>query len=164
MAAKDTCCSYCGQRFPEDQGWPRQCVGCGRRTYRNPIPVAVVLVPVDDGLLLIRRAIAPHIGGLALPGGYIGWDETWQEAGAREVWEETGLRLDPGTIRDFGARADRQGFVLIFGLAPPQRASDIPPVPPAGEVSECVIARGLVDLVFSLHAEAMRAFFSAGQL
>ncbi len=40
------------------------------RTYRNPLPVAVAVVPVDGGgVLMIRRAIPPV--GLAFPGGYI---------------------------------------------------------------------------------------------
>ena len=55
------------------------------------------------GLLVVRRGITPGLGELALPGGYIGMGETWQEAGAREVWEETGLRLDPAEIEDFTA-------------------------------------------------------------
>ena len=35
----------------------------------NPLPVAVVIVPVDDGAMLIRRSIEPAKGQLAFPGG-----------------------------------------------------------------------------------------------
>src|SRR6476659_9743246 len=51
-------------------------------SWANPLPVSVVLVPVDGGLLLVRRAIPP-VGQLALPGGYINLGESWEEAGAR---------------------------------------------------------------------------------
>ena len=42
-----TFCSFCGMRFPEDAGRPRCCPACGNTTYRNPLPVAVALVPVE---------------------------------------------------------------------------------------------------------------------
>ncbi|HET9221798.1 MAG TPA: NUDIX domain-containing protein, partial [Roseiflexaceae bacterium] len=101
MHKKHSHCSYCGAAFAEGQPWPRLCAACGNTTYLNPTPVAVVLLPVDDGLLLVRRAIPPHVGKLALPGGYVNLDETWQEAGAREVLEETGVVIDPQEIREY---------------------------------------------------------------
>src|SRR6185436_21045482 len=69
-------CSYCGTAFPQEAPWPRMCPGCGETTWRNPLPVAVVLLPVDmtdgrRGLVVIRRGIEPGYGLLALPGGFI---------------------------------------------------------------------------------------------
>ena len=49
--AKDTYCSHCGTAFPADAPWPHRCLHCGNATYRNPLPVSVVLLPIDDGLL-----------------------------------------------------------------------------------------------------------------
>lgn len=95
-------------------------------SYRNPLPVAVVLVPVDDGLLVVRRSIPPRSGLLALPGGFINHGEGWQEAGAREVEEETGLRIEPATIREFAVRSAPDGTLLVFGMAAPLRAADLP--------------------------------------
>ena len=60
----------------------------GNTTYRNPTPVAVVLVPVDDGLLVIRRGAGNErgVGQLGLPGGYIDFaDENWQAGAARRA-------------------------------------------------------------------------------
>ena len=82
---KDSHCSYCGQRFSHDQPWPRQCAKCGNISFVNPIPVVIVLVPVDDGVLVVRRSQEPGSGVLALPGGFVELGETWQETGAREV-------------------------------------------------------------------------------
>src|SRR5690606_33625987 len=60
MYQKDSHCSYCGRPFRPDAPWPRICTHCGRTTYRNPLPVAVVLLPIDDeGLLVVRRNIDP---------------------------------------------------------------------------------------------------------
>ena len=62
-----TFCSFCGTRFPPSENWPRTCPACHNTTYRNPLPVAVMLVPVEEkGLLLIRRLVEPQAGKLAL--------------------------------------------------------------------------------------------------
>lgn len=66
--------------------------------YRNPTPVVCILVKVNGGLLMVRRGLAEGFGQLAIPGGYQNVGETWQEAGAREVWEETGVHIDPDGI------------------------------------------------------------------
>ena len=61
--------------------------------YDNTPTVVVVLVPISDGLLMIRRALADGRGKLALPGGYQMRGQTWQEAGARECWRRLGSVL-----------------------------------------------------------------------
>ena len=155
-----TFCSFCGTRFPEDLGWPRRCPACGQTTYRNPLPVAVALVPVDGGLLLIRRLVEPQVGKLALPGGYINFGETWQAAAAREVAEETGVVLDPATIHEFRVRSAPDGTVLIFGLSAPVERSAVAAFEPTAETSECLVIRAPVpDMAFPLHAEAIEAYF-----
>jgi hypothetical protein len=70
MFTQHSHCSYCGHPFEADQAWPRLCAACGNTSFVNPLPVSVVLLPVDDGLLTVRRNIAPQIGQLALPGGH----------------------------------------------------------------------------------------------
>ena len=160
MYKKNSHCFYCGVAFAEDQSWPRKCANCGRSTYLNPLPVAVILVPVDEGLLVVRRGITPGLGELALPGGYIGLGEMWQEAGAREVWEETGLRLDPAEIEDFTALTALEGMVLIFGIAAPRAAADLPPFVPNAESTERLVISAPVELAFPLHTAAARMYFA----
>jgi ADP-ribose pyrophosphatase YjhB (NUDIX family) len=157
MAQKNSHCSYCGAPFAVEVPWPRACGGCGNRSYLNPLPVAVVLVPVGAGVLLVRRAIPPQVGMLALPGGFIGLGESWQEAGAREVLEEAGIAIDPGAIADFYARSSPDGHLLIFGVAPP--LAGLPPFAPTEEASELVVARAPTELAFPLHTAALRFFF-----
>jgi 8-oxo-dGTP diphosphatase len=103
-------CSYCGARYARPAGWPRRCAACGNVSYRNPLPVAVRVVPVEDlGVLMVRRV--DHPAGLALPSGYIEFGECWQDAAARELVEETGICVDPTASRGqglaFAARPER---------------------------------------------------------
>jgi ADP-ribose pyrophosphatase YjhB (NUDIX family) len=152
-------CSYCGLRFPPELEWPRRCPACESTSYLNPLPVAVLLVPVDEGLLLVRRSVGPGTGTLALPGGFINVDESWQEAAAREVFEETGVRVDPAGIRLFDVQSAPDGTVLIFGLAPRLRSADLPSFTGTDETSERVVAVGPVELAFPLHTRVAARFW-----
>ena len=87
-------------------------------SYLNPKPVAVAVQPVGAGLLVVRRGIPPAEKLLALPGGYIDVDETWQVAAVRELAEETGLRADPSAVRLFDTLSAPDGTLLVFGLLP----------------------------------------------
>jgi ADP-ribose pyrophosphatase YjhB (NUDIX family) len=77
-----------------------------------------MLLPVDGGLLCVRRSIEPALGELALPGGFLEVNETWQEGCVRELFEETGIRTGVEEVELFGVYNDtRAGFLLVFGLA-----------------------------------------------
>ena len=151
-------CSYCGAAFVVDQVWPRVCAACENITYRNPLPVAVAVVPVDRGLLMIRRAIPP-VGALALPGGFIDLGESWQAAMARELWEETGVVIEPAAFREHCVRSSSANL-LVFGMAPAMRASDLPPFVATSETSERLVVMAPPDGIgFPLHAQVVEAFF-----
>jgi ADP-ribose pyrophosphatase YjhB (NUDIX family) len=163
MIKKNSHCTYCGHRFDEPQLWPRTCTACGNTSFLNPVPVSVVLVPIDDGVLVVRRNIEPQKGQLALPGGYINYGESWQAAGAREVFEETGLMIDPDHIREFRVRSAPDSTLLIFGLAKPiGRAitrGDLPPFVSNEETQEIKVITAPEELAFSLHTEVLRDYF-----
>jgi ADP-ribose pyrophosphatase YjhB (NUDIX family) len=152
-------CSFCGHPFAAEQPWPRTCAACGQTSYLNPLPVAVVLLPVDDGLLLVRRSIPPKQGMLALPGGYINLGESWQAAGAREVREEIGLSIDPDEIQDFRVLSAPDGTVLIFGVAGSRMIAELPVFAATDEASECVVLRAPQELAFDLHQQVVEEFF-----
>lgn len=158
-----TFCSYCGHRYGPDAGWPRHCVQCDNWTFRNPVPVAVVLQPVDHGVLTVRRTIEPRSGWLALPGGYVDWGETWQEAGAREMWEEAGVRIDPAGLREFKVFSAGNSTMMVVARATPIAAADLPPFVPNEEASERLILTAPQELAFPLHTEILADYF-AGRL
>ena len=70
------------------------------RTFKYQYPRAALTVDCvifgfDEGelkVLLIERALAPFKGKWALPGGFVGVDETLDEAARRELQDETGIK------------------------------------------------------------------------
>jgi 8-oxo-dGTP pyrophosphatase MutT (NUDIX family) len=126
-------------------------------SYLNPAPVVAVLVPVDNGVLVIRRGIEPHKGELALPTGYINMAESWQEAGAREVFEETGVCVDPQEIKELDVKSTEDA-ILIFGITKPRTSNDLPSFEPNDEITERIILQGPEKLAFQLHTDFVRAF------
>jgi ADP-ribose pyrophosphatase YjhB (NUDIX family) len=153
-------CPACGTPFANSQTWPRQCQSCGRQQFRNPIPVSVVLLPVDDGVLAIRRAIPPAVGKLALPGGFVNWGESWQEAGAREVREETGLTVSPEELLLLGVESVDEGVVLIFSQARARTSQEAVWQADPTEISEITVLREPCELAFSTHTSQLAAFFA----
>ncbi len=160
MEAPHSHCSYCGHAYAPGQPWPRTCARCGHVSYLNPVPVAVALVPVDGGLLAVRRGIEPGRGRLALPGGFINLGESWQAACAREVNEETGVTIDPAEVREFAVRSAPDGALLVFGLAAPLQRADLPPFKLDPETLECVILTEPAALAFPLHTAAVQDYFN----
>jgi len=134
-------------------------VECGRWNYRNPVPVAALLVPVGTSLLTVRRSIEPRAGWLALPGGFIECGETWQQAAVRELREETGVRIPVSTVRAFGALSGvDDDTVVVFGVVPPlQRLTR---AVARAEVREIVMIDRPQRMAFDVSTRAVRAFFS----
>ena len=76
------------------------CTGCGQVAYLDPKLAAAVLASLDGKLLLVRRAIEPHIGKWSFPAGYVDRGEAVESAAIREVKEET--NLDVEIVRHIG--------------------------------------------------------------
>ena len=70
-----------------------KCPKCGYVTkrHKNPLPTVDVIVEIDGKILLIERKNPPH--GWALPGGFIDYGESAEEAAVREIKEETGIEV-----------------------------------------------------------------------
>lgn len=68
-------------------------------------------------VLLIRRGDHPGKGTYALPGGFVGVNETLEAACIREVKEETGLTVSPGPSRVFDRPGrDQRGRIITHAF------------------------------------------------
>jgi len=62
------------------------------KQLRNPAPTVDIIIELDSGgIVLIRRKNPPP--GWALPGGFIDYGESAEEAAVREALEETSLHV-----------------------------------------------------------------------
>ncbi|NUR64042.1 MAG: NUDIX domain-containing protein [Catenulispora sp.] len=172
MPSHNSHCSYCGAAFVDGAPWPRVCAACGETTWRNPLPVALVMMPVigEDGrtgLLAVRRGIEPQLGQVGLPGGFIEVGESWQQAAVRELWEETGLRAEADEVELADVLSAPQFVILVFGRIKPRPISDLAGLTPEkvfalsnGETQELVVLDHAQPLAFPLHTEMANRFFA----
>lgn len=64
---------------------------------RNPLPTVDIIIEIEkedgtQGIVLIKRKNPPH--GWALPGGFVDYSESLEEAAIREAKEETSLDIE----------------------------------------------------------------------
>jgi 8-oxo-dGTP diphosphatase len=80
------------------------CPACGAqiKQYRNPFPTVDIIIEVAGGIVLIERKNPPF--GWALPGGFVDYGESLEEAAVREAKEETSL--DVLDLRLLGCYSD----------------------------------------------------------
>ncbi len=60
---------------------------------RCPMLAVDVVIRTPDGVVLIKRKNEPYKGRWAIPGGFVRYGERVEDAAAREVKEETSLRV-----------------------------------------------------------------------
>jgi ADP-ribose pyrophosphatase YjhB (NUDIX family) len=101
------------------------------KSYKNPTPTADIIIEIthkdgtfDGRIVLIKRKNPPY--GWAIPGGFVDYGESLEDAALREAMEETSLRVS--LVRQFHTysdpkRDDRKHTISTVFIA---RASGMP--------------------------------------
>jgi NAD+ diphosphatase len=85
-------CSVCGAESQLFRGgWGRKCTGCGAEHFPRVDPVTIMLAECDGRVLVARQPQFPPRFFSALAG-FVEPGEALEEAVARELWEEAGVR------------------------------------------------------------------------
>jgi ADP-ribose pyrophosphatase YjhB (NUDIX family) len=82
-----------------------QCPKCKNEieVYQNPVPTVDIIIEIESkGIILIKRKNPPY--GWAIPGGFVDYGESLEEAAVREAKEET--NLDVKLIKQFHTYSD----------------------------------------------------------
>jgi 8-oxo-dGTP diphosphatase len=126
----------------------------------EPAPeIAVGGIVVRDGsLLLVQRGRGAAVGKWSIPGGRVQWGETLAAAVAREVFEETALRVTAGAFAGWVERTGNEPFpyhyvILDFFTTETDRSATAEPGDDAAALQWVPLgALDTVDLVDGLAA------------
>ena len=76
--------------------------------FKNPFPTVDIIIENMAGIVLIERANPPF--GWAIPGGFVDYGESLEDAARREAHEETGLSIE--LLGQFHTYSDRKSTRL----------------------------------------------------
>ncbi len=92
--ARHRFCANCGGATTLAKGgWQRNCSGCGAQHFPRTDPVAIALVEHTDGRLMLGRGLGWPEGRFSALAGFVEPGESIEEGVAREVLEESGVRV-----------------------------------------------------------------------
>ena len=120
--------------------------------FYDPKVAVVCIVPRDGKVLMIRRATDLGYGQWGLPGGYVDRGEVVEQAAAREVWEETGLKVDAGDL--IGLFSEPGNPVMVAVYVARETGGTLAAGPEALEVAFFDLDR-LPDLAFPRDREVL---------
>jgi 8-oxo-dGTP diphosphatase len=81
-----------------------KCPNCNLeiKTHKNPTPTVDIIIEITNQIVLIERKNPPY--GWALPGGFVDYGESYENAALREAEEETSLKVSE--LRQFRTYSD----------------------------------------------------------
>jgi len=129
--------------------------------WRDPKVAAAVIVEVDGGIVLGRRAIEPGYGLWCLPGGFVNHDEEPKDAAVRECQEEIGARVELTELLGLYHVA-KTTATSIVGIAFRGRLVDGEKIEAGPEMLELGVFRPdeLPPVAFPSHQEVLERYVS----
>ncbi len=114
----------------------------------TPKLVVDVVIPTEEGVVLIRRGSDPFKGQWALPGGFVEVGETAEGAAVREAAEETGLVVELAHLVGVYSEPERdpRGHNVSVAFTARVLGGELSASTDAAEVS--VLDPGAVELAF----------------
>lgn len=81
-----------------------QCPHCHKSiaVHKGPSPTVDIIIEIEGKIVLIERKNPPF--GWALPGGFVDYGESYEQAALREAFEETNLKVTD--LRQFHTYSD----------------------------------------------------------
>jgi 8-oxo-dGTP diphosphatase len=114
-------CSECGARLQARKAFGKVrdvCPNCGHVHFDDPKLATGVVVELDGRIVLGRRNHEPRLGYWSFPSGFVDAGEVVEEAAAREVEEETGLKVRIERLLGvFSDAGNRTVFIAYAGRA-----------------------------------------------
>jgi len=157
------CCPLCSCsiRTVEIGGRKRlACSKCEFVHWDNPKPVTATLVPMDEGLILVKRKFEPFKNQWCLPGGFIEFAEHPEESAVREVEEETGLSIEISRLLGVSSPGRGINVIILFYLA--RRISGaLKPGDDASAVRSFCKGELPADIAFDLHRKMVHRWFES---
>lgn len=87
-------CPRCGRQSLKSEGVKSfTCLFCSFVYYHGAAAVSVGILEFDEKIILTKRANEPQKGFLALPGGFVDYEESLEDALIRELKEELNLTV-----------------------------------------------------------------------
>jgi ADP-ribose pyrophosphatase YjhB (NUDIX family) len=112
-------CAECGGPLEMREAFGKMrpaCALCKTVAFEDPKVAVGVVVEMDGGIVLGKRAHEPMMGAWSFPSGFVDAGEVLEAAAVREVEEETGLKVRLDRLIGVYSRAgERVVFIAYVG-------------------------------------------------
>lgn len=138
--ASSTYCPCCGAATLMVQaGWARRCTVCAAVHFPRTDPSVIMTVTdADDRLVMVHGATWPP-GRFSVVAGYVEAGESLEAAVVREVAEETGLRVEAGSVGYLASQPWPFPRSLMVGYRARLEPGPLSPRPDGQEVTEVML-------------------------
>ncbi|MDR2551374.1 MAG: NUDIX hydrolase [Desulfobulbus sp.] len=139
-----------------------RCPACGIQVtpFKNPVPTVDIIIETEGGIVLIERKNPPF--GWALPGGFVDYGESFEDAARREAAEETGLAVTLTLQFHTYSAPDRDARQHTASTVYVATASGHPVAADDAQRAEVFHEANLPPLVFD-HQRILRDYFAFKQ-